>query len=335
MNQMSVVFDDLSEGRLQFTKRISDSEETSGSIVWTGVLIRGEDADNVVVKIIPSEKPDEKDYHDGGSSEAHFLKLFSNLNQTSRNVLPFKAVFKQSLDQFESQMMWLMDDLDEYHPIRKAYQITLLVVELAKQTCHDYICQQMNDLADGKIRVEEFDRRLGCIIFQMLYTLHQIQQIDDSFRHNDLHLDNVLIVDSTTQVDYFLDTKCFRMSSDIPVALMYDFGLSSSKNYLNWECKGFSDCWGVAPFSDNGCPYDAHVFLNSFFSLLDTRTISQTSQTASFLRNTIPAVLRGKYASKAPEGRIPNKYQASDDCWKVIPSITDMLNSPYFAHLVV
>tara|TARA_R110001632_G_scaffold145658_2_gene262532 strand:+ start:10210 stop:11487 length:1278 start_codon:yes stop_codon:yes gene_type:complete len=93
--------------------------------------------------------------------------------------------------------------------------------------------------------------RLRSIVFQVLTILRTLKINMPSFRHNDLHLDNVFVTNAGTKVR------------------IIDFGLSFSKDIKNPEINSTSNKgsflreYGI--YRGNHPMYDVHFFLNSLY----------------------------------------------------------------------
>ena len=104
------------------------------------------------------------------------------------------------------------------------------------------------------------DKLLRSIILQVIGTLYEIHLVDPSFRHNDLHLDNIFVDDrytsrkSETLYKYKVPYMGVR-------AIIADFGFATDKDVpLDNEYPNF----GIVKNSDP--MYDAHTFLNGIWS---------------------------------------------------------------------
>ena len=126
------------------------------------------------------------------------------------------------------------------------------------------------------------------ILLQVLKTLYKFQQ--HGLRHNDLHLNNILIEDKTYR------------------ALITDFG------FANISDTGLSESYGIHPKNDPR--YDYHFFLNSVYSL--PRSPVPIKQ---FIAKVIPSEYLGKETIKIKNYRL--RYRMDNS---TLPSLRQILN---------
>lgn len=104
------------------------------------------------------------------------------------------------------------------------------------------------------------------IITQVLYNLYRIHKTYPSFRHNDLHANNILVnVDTPTlKIEKYKIGNMILNVEDIGLKLLLnDYGLSTMKNIVNPAISGLRKEWGIDPKSHT--MYDAHLILNAIF----------------------------------------------------------------------
>jgi tRNA A-37 threonylcarbamoyl transferase component Bud32 len=139
------------------------------------------------------------------------------------------------------------------------------------------------------------------IIRNVITSLVKVQRAHPTFRHNDLHLNNLFMTDDGA-------TK------------IIDYGLSNIEETCcrNAKLNGytFKTEFGIAPNSDKR--YDIHLFLNSLNGSLIP------AETRSFLERVLPPAYRGKDTDKIMNFRL--RYGIDH---KSLPSITAILNDPY------
>ena len=83
------------------------------------------------------------------------------------------------------------------------------------------------------------------LVHKVITNLEKIHKSIPSFRHHDLHLNNIMVIKGKA------------------VKLM-DFGLSTLQGVNNPNIKSFKQNWGVFP--ESHYMYDAHLFLNSLYT---------------------------------------------------------------------
>jgi len=128
-----------------------------------------------------------------------------------------------------------------------------------------------SDLVKG-VALKDFrptsEHQLPSIITQILYTLYRINKKIPSFRHHDLHQDNVMIVkDESKDLTIEYSGKKFNFNNGGVKAVIIDFGLATVKDVDNPKVSrgGYTNS-GIEP---NSNPiYDAHFFLNCIYLML-------------------------------------------------------------------
>jgi len=150
------------------------------------------------------------------------------------------------------------------------------------------------------------DRDLARMIFQVLSTLRRIYLRYPEFRHNDLHLGNVLVDDT----------------GDFPRLMITDFGLSRLKargsnpivNAGNFERVGIS--------SHTSIKYDMHYFLNSFAYEIRHMKFPKTKE---FISRMIPKEYLGERTAYVKEYRLRDRAPDSS-----LPTLNQLLGDSYF-----
>ena len=128
-----------------------------------------------------------------------------------------------------------------------------------------------SDLVKG-VALKDFrptsEHQLPSIITQILYTLYRINKKIPSFRHHDLHQDNVMIVkDESKKLTIEYSGKKYTFDNGGVKAVIIDFGLATVKDVNNPKVSrgGYTNS-GIEP---NSNPiYDAHFFLNCIYLML-------------------------------------------------------------------
>ena len=163
-----------------------------------------------------------------------------------------------------------LDDMShEYKMLQKAYRIAPRHVT---QPYYFAKCKPVgsiiySEFIKGKtLKQSKIDKD---ILLQVLKTLYKFQQ--HGLRHNDLHLNNILIEDRTRR------------------ALITDFG------FANTSDTSLSMSYGIHPKNDSR--YDYHFFLNSVYSL-------PKSSVRQFIEKVIPSEYLGKETVKIKNYRL-------------------------------
>ena len=126
----------------------------------------------------------------------------------------------------------------------------------------DYIFM---DYIDG-VKLEDFrpvsKNQLSSIIIQVLYTLYKINKKIPSFRHNDLHLENIMIVKDDVKDIFVSDHNGnrFQFNNMGVKIILIDFGESYIKGVKN-------NIYTPIMQSPNSI-YDTHQFLTSIYLFL-------------------------------------------------------------------
>ncbi len=166
------------------------------------------------------------------------------------------------------------------------------------------------------------DDHLRMIIFQILVTLMVVQKKVPSFKHNDMHLKNVLLdvsfktTGSIKYGDFYVPNTGLR-------ALVGDFGFAHTKTHQNPKVasKEFASDYGIAPNSHK--MYDAHLFLNALY--IELAKYSKFTETIGFLRSVIPMHYLGSVTQSVNNSRLRYGMSHSD-----FPSFTRLLFNKYF-----
>jgi serine/threonine protein kinase len=150
------------------------------------------------------------------------------------------------------------------------------------------------------------DRVMADLIRQVIGTLKTIHSKYPEFRHNDLHLGNIL-VDDTGKKPRFLIT-------DFGLSRLTKRGSNPVINSGSYRSSGISN--------STSYKYDAHYFLNA----LDSEIRSGLPETRAFIARMLPANYRGANTNKVTSYRLKNG--ASNEG---LPSFTDILKDPFIA----
>ena len=166
------------------------------------------------------------------------------------------------------------------------------------------------------------DDHIRLIIFQILVTLMTIQKKVSSFKHNDMHLKNVLLdvsfktSGSTKYGNFYVPNTGLR-------ALIGDFGFAHTTTYQNPKVisKEFARDYGIAPNSHK--MYDAHLFLNALY--IELSKYSKFTEALGFLTSVIPSHYLGSESRSVKNSRLRYGIPHSD-----FPTFTRLLFNKYF-----
>lgn len=160
-----------------------------------------------------------------------------------------------------------------------------------------------------KVQNRITDDDLARMIAQILRTLKKIQTRYPEFRHNDLHLQNILVDDTR----------------DEPRLAISDFGIAritkrNSNPLVNTRAFGSA---GISSSTD--IKYDQHFFLNSMRHHL--RSWTGIPKTQAFLEEALPVNFRNRETNHVRNWRLVNRTST-----RGLPSIDDLLAMPYIAN---
>lgn len=126
------------------------------------------------------------------------------------------------------------------------------------------------------------------IIFQVLITLLAFQKMYPSFKHNDMHLKNVLldINSRLSGATIYKSRTEFKVPNIGLRALISDYGFAHMDEFPNPKVvsKEFVVDYGIAP--DSHKLYDAHLFLLSLY--LEVIKIPSLNESVRFIENIFP-----------------------------------------------
>jgi serine/threonine protein kinase len=150
------------------------------------------------------------------------------------------------------------------------------------------------------------DTVMADIIRQVIGTLKKIHTKYPEFRHNDLHLGNILVDDTGKKVRLLL--------TDFGLSRLTKHGSNPVINAGSYRNSGISN--------STSYKYDAHYFLNA----LDSEIKRGLPQTESFLGRMLPGSYRGANTNKVTAYRLKNGASNAG-----LPSFTDILKDPFLS----
>ena len=161
------------------------------------------------------------------------------------------------------------------------------------------------------------------IIFQILVTLATVQKKVPSFKHNDMHLKNVLL-----DLDFKTTGSIKYGTSFVPNiglrALINDYGFATMASVPNPKVvsKEFAATFGIAP--DSHKMYDAHLFLNALY--IELSKYPEFKGVLEFITSAIPSKYLGAETSHIVNSRLRYGMSHPD-----FPSFLKLLYHPYFS----
>ena len=170
------------------------------------------------------------------------------------------------------------------------------------------------------------------IITQILYNLYRIQKKYPTFRHNDLHFENILINStSPSRVKLFKVNNSTLKVHDIGLqALISDFGLSTMKGLKNPEVDDdprlvYKTTSGI--FRGSHPMYDIQYFLNILRQEIKISGIQSGIEAIQFIERILPSEYVGKESSKIYDFRL----RASPLGHPQLPTFKQIFNDRYFS----
>ena len=161
------------------------------------------------------------------------------------------------------------------------------------------------------------------IIIQVLYILYTIHKKYPSFRHHDLHLDNVMILrkrNSTTKKLEIGGTSVEFDDAKLEVKLM-DFGLATMNGVINpivRKSETFKKDYGIYPGSNE--MYDVHLFLSSLYS---------SSAYLPKMKKFIEDIFTNAYLVE--KSGVVNEFRLRSDVIHKLPTYEEIFKNTYFS----
>ena len=163
----------------------------------------------------------------------------------------------------------------------------------------------------NKVRTRLTDQAMAGLIHQIIAALKKIHTRHPQFRHNDLHLKNVLVDDRSKH----------------PRMVISDFGLA------RLTAKGSNPIVNSAEFNSYGITsstdvrYDAHLFLNALRVHLHRGGFGHLHETIAFLDRVVPPGYRGQTDKYIHESRLRGKV------FPGLPHFADILVDPFMTNV--
>ena len=160
------------------------------------------------------------------------------------------------------------------------------------------------------------------IIFQVLVTLMTLQKKIPSFKHNDMHLKNILL-DLSFKTSGSIKYGTFFVPNIGLRAVINDYGFAHMTGLPNPKVvsKQYAYDFGIAP--DSHKMYDVHFFMNALY--LDLSAYPEFLEALSFVMSVVPAHYLGAETSHVSNSRLRYGVSHGD-----FPTFSRLLFHPYF-----
>ena len=169
------------------------------------------------------------------------------------------------------------------------------------------------------------------IVTQVLYNLYRINKKYPTFRHNDLHLENILINTSKPSRIKLLkiNNTQFKVHDIGLQTLISDFGLSMIKGTKNPEID-VDPAWykkhsGIS--QNSHYLYDAHCFLTRMRATIKVHGIQSGFETVAFIERILPMEYLYKDSYKVYDHRLRVSPLGHPD----LPTFKQIFNDRYFS----
>jgi len=171
---------------------------------------------------------------------------------------------------------------------------------------------------------------LRTIVTHVLYNLYRIHKKYPSFRHHDLHTENVLIntdVKAKGIRRFKVDDIVLKVHDIGLEASLNDFGFSSINGIANPEIDSgeFKRKYGI--YRESNYMYDVHFFLNSLRHFLKGEKIYAGAETIQFIERILPADYLGQVTYKVNDFRLRPSPVGHGN----LPTYTKLFRDRYFS----
>ena len=210
------------------------------------------------------------------------------------------------------------------YAIEKCNNVTFMYTEYANNgTLKSFLRNNKKNLLPIHFRT---------IITQVLHNLYKIQKKYPTFRHHDLHTDNVLINNkSPSRVKMLKVYNSTLKVHDIGLqTLIADFGLSTIKGLKNPEVDidprmEYKTKSGI--YRESHPMYDIQFFLNALRQEIKGLGVQSGVEALQFIERILPSEYLGKESSKILDFRL----RASPLGHPTLPTFKDIFNDRYFS----
>ena len=167
------------------------------------------------------------------------------------------------------------------------------------------------------------------IITQILHSLYKIQNKYPTFRHHDLHCENILINNkSPSRVKLLKVYNSTLKVHDIGIqTLISDFGFSTIKGIKNSEVDTFSYKSNYGIYRESHRMYDVQYFLNSIRQEIKNLGLKSGTEALQFIERILPVEYLGKETSKIKDFRLRSSPLGHPN----LPSFKQVFNDRFFS----
>ena len=167
------------------------------------------------------------------------------------------------------------------------------------------------------------------IITQILHSLYKIQNKYPTFRHHDLHCENILINNkSPSRVKLLKVYNSTLKVHDIGIqTLISDFGFSTIKGIKNSEVDTFSYKSNYGIYRESHRMYDVQYFLNSMRQEIKNLGLKSGTEALQFIERVLPIEYLGKETSKIKDFRLRSSPLGHPN----LPSFKQVFNDRFFS----
>ena len=167
------------------------------------------------------------------------------------------------------------------------------------------------------------------VITQILHSLYKIQNKYPTFRHHDLHCENILINNkSPSRVKLLKVYNSTLKVHDIGIqTLISDFGFSTIKGIKNSEVDTFSYKSNYGIYRESHRMYDVQYFLNSIRQEIKNLGLKSGTEALQFIERILPVEYLGKETSKIKDFRLRSSPLGHPN----LPSFKQVFNDRFFS----
>jgi len=171
---------------------------------------------------------------------------------------------------------------------------------------------------------------LRTIVTHVLYNLYRIQKKFPTFRHHDLHTDNILVntnIKSSGIRRYKVNDTILKVHDIGIEALINDYGFSCIRGIPNptIDSNNYKSKYGI--YRESNPMYDVHFFLNSLRNFLKNEKVYVGAETIQFIDRILPSEYLGPTTYKVNEFRLRSSPIGHGN----LPTFKRIFNDKYFS----